>query len=234
MPFHILPTSQFLLDNAPMIAAIDPDQHAIPYTADKWAQYFQGEPYWQDIQQNHPLQITRGDLRVMAQALLQPFQINGIYELFLGSMIWGYGTVGYGPYRTSLMFQTQGLNQTLTAICDLLSHGQFLDAYRRSDIDFCGPAFFTKFFYFFGLGVQGAQDALILDSVIAKRFEETLQVPIAQFAKVARNPNTGRISAIQRFPEGYVCYLRNMQSWAQQLHVRADAIELFLFGLEDE
>lgn len=89
-------------------------------------------------------------------------------ERFLTTMAWGYGGVGYGPYRVGKMLSTPALDQMLTRSCSIASSGASLSAYEflmNNRIRQLGPAFASKWLYFCGSEEFAAP---IYDSVIAK------------------------------------------------------------------
>ena len=65
-------------------------------------------------------------------------------------MLWGYGTVGYGPWRTQRMFATPDSGDMLQRAFGLIAENRIEEAYSGFRLDRCGPSFFTKFFYFAG------------------------------------------------------------------------------------
>jgi hypothetical protein len=92
----------------------------------------------------------------------------------------------------------------------------------------CGSAFFTKFFYFAGLGCDLKVRPLILDSVMMNQLEQWLELDVTRFGEVDREKD-GRISALGRNAAKYLRYIQCMNEWAQELGCRPDSIELFLF-----
>ena len=80
---------------------------------------------------------------------------------------------------------------------------------------------------------------LILDAVVARSLEERCGLSISRYAKVSIYPDNqknarkgivGKISAVNRYAQGYMNYLNDMDAWARHLEVTPDQIELFLFS----
>ena len=86
---------------------------------------------------------------------------------FLAVMIWGYGDIGYGPYRVNQMLTTDGYHETQINSFLLSNKGEFLVAYQylaTNRIDQLGPSFGTKWISFCS---SRENPAPIYDSYIA-------------------------------------------------------------------
>ncbi|HVS37175.1 MAG TPA: type II toxin-antitoxin system MqsA family antitoxin [Gemmataceae bacterium] len=172
--------------------------------------------------------ITRGHLAGLARTAQAQRDSTSIRRLFLGTMLWGYGTVGYGPHRTAKMLAATDALQVLHSTLDCVWKGDTRTAYERFHLPKCGPAFFTKFFYFAGLGCDLKVQPLILDSVVMNKLEQWLGLDVTPFGRFTRDKDR-RISAIGRNAAGYERYVQLLNGWARELRCRADSIELFLF-----
>lgn len=97
--------------------------------------------------------------------------------LLVATMLWGYATVGYGPWRTGEMLASDPDGERLTANLAPLRHERPTDAdlhaaYRGfaegAPLAWLKHSFFTKLLYFAGYrrGVGGIQP-LILDRLVA-------------------------------------------------------------------
>ncbi len=145
--------------------------------------------------------------------------LRDIRRVFLGAMLWGYGTVGYGPWRTRRMLFTPDSGNMLKKTFDLIAENRIEDAYSGFRLDWCGPSFFTKFFYFSGFGPGSRRYPLILDAVVRKSLMSLADVDHSDFALTSRWD-----------PRGYTRYIQVMHEWAQELNCEAHNIELFLFS----
>lgn len=209
------------------IASIQPENQIIPYREYHWDRYFSKHEIYREICRETPNNISRGYLFKLSLNVRNDREIN---KLFIASMMWGYGTVGYAAYRTCKMISSACFTSTIRRTYDLLQKGKVQEAYDAIDIPFCGSAFFTKFFYFSGYAIKDQFCYLILDSMVAKCLERLLgKSETKNFCKVLRNKE-GQISSVGKFAHGYKCYLDLMQFWAKKLDCSPDAIELFMFS----
>lgn len=220
---------QRLLAFQERLLEIVPESQEIHYKRDRWARYFTGDPDFNEITERFPGVITRGNVKALSVEAIHDH--TKVRKLFLASMIWGYGRVGMGPWRTSRMLTDPSAPQRLfqTAIAKV-TVGQALNAYRQFRLNYCGPAFFTKFFYFIGLGAGLEPLPLILDRRVAKAFKKLTEDEELDFGDFVNCYETnGCIKNINRDPEGYIHYIEIMNQWAHEIGCRADAIEYFLF-----
>lgn len=108
----------FLTQNGQIILALEPALQAIDYFGDNWRSHLPQLQELDDICQSFPGKISRGDLVKLAACAKENGQIEDIKRLFIGTMIWGYGTTGYGPWRTARMVASPGyplvLHKTLS------------------------------------------------------------------------------------------------------------------------
>jgi hypothetical protein len=204
------------------ICACDPEAQTFRYNAESWARSFDGDADLAALVERFPEKIGRRNLRALSQeAAGDPSLLR---RLFLATMVWGFGPVGYGPYRTTHMLAALDAKAMLTTTATCTAEGRLSDAYTGFKLPKCGPAFFTKFFYSIGLGYQLTPQPLVLDSRVAA----SLQLlacdsgwPLYYFTK-----SSGYVTG---FPKGYIRYLEAMHQWSVELGCRPDAIELFLF-----
>ena len=142
---------------------------------------------------------------------------------FLAVMIWGYGTVGYGPWRTQQMFQTANFANIFASIRNQIQNNNVKEAYNLALIDRCGPPFFTKLFYFLGRVFNSQPLPVILDSRVA-----------ASLLKCNGNDFNGvayfKQKAATRFSLGYMEYVSDVNLWGQANNFSPDQLEIFLFS----
>jgi hypothetical protein len=143
-------------------------------------------------------------------------------SFFLAVMIWGYGTVGYGPWRTEQMFNTQNMAKIFANIRGGISQNRISVAYATAQIDYCGPPFFTKLFYFLGIIFGSNPVPLILDSRVAKSL---LKCNGHQF----NASNYFRQNGASRCVLGYVDYVTDLNNWSAANNFNPDQLEMFLF-----
>lgn len=207
------------------IQNINPDEQIVGYKAATWATRFGQDSDFQHLNQHYPTGISRRQIAQLVQDIaVGDFDFSRLRKSFLATMIWGYGTVGYGPFRTEKMLGSSNVETVLTDTYFLLKSGDIVQAYQRFQVDRCGPAFFTKFFYFIGLGLNLKPLPLILDSVVANSLAhpDMLGEGIQELASLTNG-------SVGRYAEGYQKYITLMDEWADELDCRPDAIEYFLF-----
>ena len=107
--------------------------------------------------------------------------------------------------------------EVLETAAQRIWEGQIHDAYTDFSLPRCGPSFFTKVLYAFGLGADRRPLPLILD----ERVENSL-------GRLARDGefNAADFSAS---PAGYMRYVKNVNQWATEIGCRPDAVEFLLF-----
>jgi hypothetical protein len=141
-------------------------------------------------------------------------------QAFLAVMAWGYGRVGYGPYRVRRLFdKSPDAGTQLQAAARALAERGPVAAYARlgdhgvARLAGLGPAFGTKFLYF--CTSTGSPPALILDRLVAQWLRDHTGLLL----------NEVRWSAAT-----YARYLGNMYAWADELAVAADELEACVFS----
>jgi hypothetical protein len=141
---------------------------------------------------------------------------------FLAVMIWGFGTVGYGPWRTQQMFQTANFKTIYSDIRTHIQNRNVSKAYESAKISYCGPPFFTKLFYFLGKVFNSNPLPIILDSRVS-----------ASLVKCNRDDFDGSIyfknKGASPFSNGYLNYITDVNQWSKLNGFAADQLELFLF-----
>lgn len=204
----------------------NPADHVIPYRAQTWTKWFATDDDLALITGLHPLQLSRRDVgRLATEALAGTVTWRCA---FMAAMMWGYGTVGYGAYRTRKMLGMPNAESTIGRAANLVTTGQLRAAYESFKVRTSGPAFFTKSFYFVGLGATTSRPLpVVLDSVVANSLER-LGMDVAQFVDATRGGD-GRITALGRDAAGYLRYVETMDAWAKAILCRADQIEMWLF-----
>ncbi len=199
-------------------------QGPIRFSSARWR--VASQPWWPEDAPHDDL-IERADLfRTAADWRRGSRRVT---DLFVLTMAWGYGNVGYGRYRTRRMLATPKVAERLeTALAPLRSPAlatpdQLADVYRSlswggsSRIRGLGPAFFTKLLYFAGHrhGEVGLQP-LILDRRVARALAAAGGPALASWGWTA---------------EQWLSYLTWAYERAAALGVPADVVEYRLFDL---
>jgi hypothetical protein len=168
-------------------------------------------------------QVSRGDLFALADEVRA--RTLGATQLLVAVMMWGYGTMGYGPARTERMLATRDAEQRIAAAFRAVNdprHGASsgyaaLADHGTARLAWLGPAFGTKFLYVAGHGqVPYGRQPLILDALVGRWIEA--QVGVRLF------PWTWLRSAYGR-------YLDLMHAWAAELGWEPDQVEHRVFTL---
>jgi len=138
---------------------------------------------------------------------------------FLAVMAWGYGRVGYGPFRVRrLLDAAPDAGAELQAAASALREAGPVAAYARlgnhgvARLAGLGPAFGTKFLYF--CSPPGDQPALILDRLMSRWLRAN--------AGLAVNEIRWSVPTYRR-------YLTSMYGWADELAVASDELEMCIF-----
>lgn len=150
-------------------------------------------------------------------------------QVFLLAMLWGYGPVGYGPFRTRRILDRPEATSELLAVARQAQHHGGLAAFklvaqRRSDgapfLKWLGPAFGTKYIYF--LTANDSAPAPVMDAVVNRWF-------------TAHAPDRPLIVDSWHAPS-YETYLASLKEWSEALHqefghdIRCDDIEYLIFA----
>ena len=139
---------------------------------------------------------------------------------FVAIMTWGFGTVGYGRWRTQrILIDTPNASARLAAAARTLAEDGASAAYERlashkdCGLRGLGPAFGTKYIYFIQPRDQAVR-ALIFDRLVADW--------------LGRETNLG-LSAGAWSVAMYARYLDAMHAWASSLGCQPDDVETCIF-----
>lgn len=224
-----LPLPRYLREHREEILHIFDDSSGPDYSPEGWREYLHNNSVvavdLDVIIQKCPVRISRRDIRDFA-AKARSGSYPDVRRLFLACMIWGYNRDRKGPPNTGRALSDPGAEEVLKRAVGRIGSGQIKEAYDGFHLARCGPAFFTKFFYFVGKEWQIRPLPLILDRRIARFLhflggQEGWQSPL--FAKV------GQRGYVRRYPEGYLRYICSMDEWATELGCSSDNVEYFMY-----
>ena len=140
-------------------------------------------------------------------------------DAFIAVMAWGYGRVGYGPFRVwRVLASVPDPGARLQAAAGELARGGPAAAYALLGDDGVprlpglGPAFGTKFLYF--CSPPGGRTALILDRLVATWLRGNTGLRL----------NEARWSVLT-----YQRYLAALSDWAAETAVTPDELETCIF-----
>lgn len=193
-----------------------PGQQGIRWRRERWLAAF---PEAADALQALPVRLDRGAVgAACAGAAGSP---AAAWQAFVVVMAWGYGTVGYGRWRTARILQDDShAPDRLASVAQQLGERGALAAYGllggACRLRGLGPAFGTKYLYFCPQPAAGPR-ALILDRLVARW--------LARNAGVSLNPRFWSSNTYGR-------YLELLGSWAKALGTAPDEVEMRIFQAE--
>jgi len=197
------------------IRQTDPTGQAIEYPAETWRRHLNPEEDLEYLVVKCPSPIARRDIFELSAVAKASLSLHAVRRLFIGTTLFGYGTVGYGPWRTKQMLTTYLANSILQRSFGLVLERRLVDAYQvLSQLRYCKSSFVTKFLYFAGFGVGMKDYPLILDQNVEKALRTSIGMEISH-----------------QDPKGYLRYVDAMHSWARELDCEAHNIEFFLWSL---
>jgi hypothetical protein len=220
---------------APQLRECRPDDHRIDYTLAAWSEHF---PWDEDLIEIHKRcgeDIARGNLFDLGrEAKDDPSRVR---RFVMAVMMWGYGTVGYGAYRTSQMLGHSQAIERLARGAEIVRAGDLVDAclFFRSSSRGALPqfswSFITKYFYFVGVASGTTPMPLILDGESRNNGVAggMRQLAAAGDAGAARAMQLWWASTDRLCAQGYALYVDLVNVWARDLGCRPDAIEMALW-----
>jgi hypothetical protein len=136
---------------------------------------------------------------------------------FLAAMVWGYGRVGYGPYRTShVLGDTAGAAETLAEVARRARDEGGVAAFawfKEHHLHGLGVAFATKYL-FFCAAAGDADPALVLDRLVR--------------GWLARN--AGWSLRLDWSVGAYREYVETVIAWASELGCEVSELEYLMFS----
>jgi hypothetical protein len=129
------------------------------------------------------LELDRQLLLDRSRAIASMNEIDQAFEverIFLWSQVWGYGTVGYGAYRTARVMSEPDFIVRVGGVRDALIESGALRAYAALQpggvhhMEGLGQAFATKFLHFAGFGLvpSGTPEPLVLDRLVGRALHD--------------------------------------------------------------
>lgn len=183
-------------------------QPVVEFLPERW---IERSPAFAEVIGSLPAQLDRASVRAFCDR--QPHDEDGAVAIFIASQIWGYGQVGYGPFRLAEGLAQPTLGAVLSATRSLLDHDEPVEAFRelcvRHELPWVGTAFGTKFLHF----ADAAGHALILDSVVAGWLKE----------------HAGLKFRCLRNVREYATWLELAAAWADQSETTPERVELLVF-----
>lgn len=163
-----------------------------------------------------PQPISRDDVAVQCAAA--PEGPGPATQAFIASMIWGFGPVGYGGYRTHrVLTVNEEASETLARVARIARDEGGPDAFSwlaQHRLRHLGVAFATKYL-FFCAGDRRHHPALVLDRLVRDWLLE------AACWRLSLEWNVG----------DYREYVERMSAWAGELAIEPRDLEMVVFQL---
>lgn len=153
-------------------------------------------------------------------------------QVFLLSMLWGYGLVGYGPFRTRRILDRPEAAAELLEVAQVAQRNGGLAAFKliadrrnggaRSFLKWLGPAFGTKYIYFLTAKNNPHKPAPVMDAVVYRWFRK-------------HAPNRKLRVDFWHTPS-YEQFLISLEEWATDItkqfgqEIRIDDVEYLIFA----
>lgn len=193
-----------------------------------WKEHMRDLPEVVDALDRMPVRVDRNSTRAL---VLTELKAGRTLAAFVGAMVWGYGTTGYGPVRTRWILTGTKVAPTEAAVLPsvsekLLAGAAFVQQngpvegfrFMNNDnrIKHLGAAYFTKWLYF-ASAMKNADDAdaaPILDAQVAQWL----------LATVALQLDTNETASYER-------YVAVLKDWGQEYGRTAVQVEKVIFSL---
>jgi hypothetical protein len=173
-------------------------------------------PEHADYLNSLPNRINRAD--VTAQFVGADRSEDAAVRAFIAAMVWGYGRIGYGPYRTAaILASTDQAGVTLLKTLQETRRGGGPAGFTylaKNRLKGLGVAFGTKYLYFCVADSQTVAPAPILDSVVRNW--------LAVHDKWRPRSDWNL--------ENYGQYCTRVREWADELQVSQGTVEFLMFA----
>jgi len=138
-------------------------------------------------------------------------------------MIWGYGPVGYGPWRTKRVLDSnEKAGERLAEVARTVAAGGGLEGFRNiaaRPLKHLGVAFGTKYLYFVSLAQPDGDET---GSAIAPVLDDVVRRWMAANAGVRLRTHYWNEKDYERF-------LDLLDQWGTRLNLRRDEVEELIF-----
>jgi len=170
-------------------------------------------PSHQDFLKQLPDRLGRDDVEKIARSCSDD---TDVIRVFIAAMVWGYGPVGYGPYRTArVLAENPDLQDKLGEAATRVRTEGGPAAFAwlaKNRIKRLGVAFATKYLFYFTTPNQ--QPALVLDSRVHHWLREYGALRVGLDWHVA----------------DYERYIQTTVAWAQALSTSPGQVEYLMFS----
>src|SRR5699024_988610 len=153
-------------------------------------------------------------------------------QVFLLAMLWGYGLVGYGPFRTRRILEQPTAAAELLEVAQVAQRDGGLAAFKliadrrnggaRSFLRWLGPAFGTKYIYFLTAKNNPQEPAPVMDAVVYRWFR--------------KHAPDRKLRVDFWHTPSYEQFLNSLEEWAVDIteqygqEIRIDDVEYLIFS----
>lgn len=209
------------------ILALDPDGQTVEYDLAAWLQKFRTDPDFMHVCRLFPGAITRSNVIDMGRQARENLCGENLRRYFFAVMMWGFGTVGYGPYRMRQMVDSPEFDGRMRSAIEQVTAGDLERAFAEFRLPCCGEVYATKYLYFIGRVWDVYPLPVVLDSRVIRSFDRIDRPRLERYAKLHRK--NGKVFHFIFSEGGYARYVDDLNCWARKLDCRADQIEYYLF-----
>ena len=133
-------------------------------------------------------------------------------RVFLIAMIWGYGPVGYGPFRTRRVLESHDAPARLLEVAKIARSQGGLAAFEhiqkrrerdRGYLKYLGPAFGSKYLYFLTASTPTVATTPVMDAIVARWFR--------------KNVGSSPLNVIPWDSHSYGTFLAHLDHWSTSL-----------------
>lgn len=193
-------------------------QSAFPWSRRSWGAYF---PSHGELLESLPDRIDRRAATEQARDADKPESAIGA---FIVAMIWGYGTVGYGPWRTQRILEAnEDVAPRLAEVTRVARQEGALagfDAMSQRPLKHLGVAFGTKYLYF--CTADSPAQAAGSTPMVAPVLDRIVRRWLRDHADI-------RVRIDRWRTDDYRRYLDALGDWAEQLELPIDTVEELIF-----
>lgn len=192
-----------------------PPQEAMPWPRERWMNRFRDDA---EFFGRLPDELDRDAVRGVTRHAVT--DAASARNALLATLVWGFGWVGYGPYRADEMLTDADAGAHLLDVATILRDKDAMAAYRSlagaNRVRGLGPAFGTKYLAF--CQPEGAEPAAMIHDELVTAWLEANGRP--------------DLRATTWAPRIYETYLDQMHAWSRELGIAPETVEYLIFQEE--
>lgn len=194
---------------------------AVPWCPPRWLRAFPADSDVFEELNASSTTTSDGWMELPRGAVFEVRERSG-RDLLLAAMVWGFGSVAYGPSRTQKMLKTDDavprLERIIAAARTSAGAGYEALWHRDTSINYLKSAMGTKLLYFAGYDSASAMGPLVVDANVLRALNHLEGV---SFPKYANELTTAE----------YEDYIARAEEWGKPVGAPSDAVEYALFEL---